>query len=174
MTLEIFFNVILTVFFSVCLYMTTLLDDLAQDPLGPRRWPQIILTLLIVLLVSNIVQLYKEAKKDGKNHSLGSIDFKGFFKSKLFIGMIILVPIPFLLDFVGFIPTIAAFLVGYMVLLGERSPVKIGVISLLTTFVVFFIFSAGLSIMLPRGTGIFREFHMFLEYLEIMTVMGGV
>lgn len=174
MTLEILINMILTVFFSICLYLSTLLEDPGLDPLGAKKWPQVILVLLIALLISNIVQLYKKQKKDGESHSLKSVDFKGFFKSKLLIGMVMLVPIPFMLDFIGFIPTILMFLAGYMVLLGERKPVKIAIVSLVTTFVIFFIFSSGLSIMLPRGTGVFREFHMFLENIKILSNMKGV
>lgn len=55
--------------------------------LGAAFWPQIILGIMIILSVVNIVTSLKKLKADGKTIT-SEIDVAGFFKSKLFIGMI--------------------------------------------------------------------------------------
>ena len=68
-----------------------------------------------------------------------------------------------LLGYLGFIPTCLLFLMSYSRLLGEKRIGRSFILSLLITALLFVLFYLGLSIMLPRGVGIFREFALMLE-----------
>ncbi|WP_155991263.1 hypothetical protein [Oribacterium sp. FC2011] len=59
----------------------------SETELGAAFWPQIILAIMIVLSVVNIVTSLKKMKADGKTVT-SDIDVAGFFKSKLFIGIL--------------------------------------------------------------------------------------
>ncbi|WP_164845559.1 tripartite tricarboxylate transporter TctB family protein [Anaerosphaera multitolerans] len=161
------FNIILFLFFGYCLIDVGRLDNLpGSDVIGAALWPQIILVLLLFSLAVNMINV---AKKNKKEHGV-YLNFEmsmvtSFFKSRIFIGIIIIAVMSVLLDFLGFVPTTLLLLFSYGVLLGEKKYLKLFVISLIATFLLFFIFSKGLSIILPRGIGPFREFAILLEMI---------
>jgi len=137
-----------------------------SDVIGAALWPQIKVVLLLLTLGINIINTAKKNKSENGNY----INFKSemvvsFFKSRIFIGMIIIGVMTIVLDFLGFVPTTCVFLFAYGVLLGEKKYLKLLLISIFITFLLFFIFSKGLSIILPRGMGPFREFAIMLEMI---------
>lgn len=134
----------------------------SEDELGAAFWPQIILVIIIVLSVVNIIISIKKLKKEGKT-IMSDIDIVGFFKSKLFIGMILVAILAIALPVIGFIPSCALFLIGYGVLLNAPSIPKLIIASVLITIVIYILFQGALDIMLPRGTGIFRELTLVFE-----------
>ena len=93
---------------------------------------------------------------------MGSIP--GFLKSKLFLGIVIMVAASFILDTVGFIVTALFVLFFYGLLLGEKNVVRLLIASVCITLVLYIVFSGMLSVNLPRGTiGFLRNFALWLE-----------
>ena len=132
--------------------------------LGAAFWPQIILAIMIVLSVVNIVTNVKKMKaEDGS--VLSGIDAAGFFKSKLFIGMVIVAIMALILPLIGFIPTCICFLMVYGILLKAPNVPKLAIAVVLITIVIYVLFQGALDIMLPRGTGVFRSFALAVESL---------
>lgn len=165
MTLELLFNIFLLLFFSYCFVSISSIGSLPNsDSMGPALWPQIILVLLILCFIVNIYHTVKKEKTNpDKVVNLSTDSIKAFFASKLFAGMAIVFIMAMLLDPLGFIVTAFLFLSAYGFLLGQRNYGKLFAFSLLATFVLFFLFSKGLSIMLPRGYGFLRQFSLMLE-----------
>lgn len=167
MTIELFFNGLLFIFFGYCLIDIGRVANLpGSDPMGAAMWPQIILVLLLVFLALNIYGTWKKTKAaPEKAEPISAGMIKAFFQSKLFVGMVMVAVMSLVLDPLGFVPTTLLFLIAYGYLLGQRNYVKLIGYSLIITIILFFLFSKGLSIMLPRGYGPLREFALMLEMI---------
>jgi hypothetical protein len=154
MALELIVNVLLLLGSIICFgYVGSTMPISPDNELGAEQWPQALLFLLIIAIIWNIVSYFKKNKKDDIATAFREF-FPGivsFVKSKLFIGMIILIAMAFLYEPLGFLFTSIFFLAGYGVLLGERRPVRIAISSVAITLLLYVGFSVFLGIMLPRG-----------------------
>ncbi len=161
--MDLLFSIFLTIFAVYCFFLVG-----AQSPaptpteLGAAFWPRIILVAMIALLIANIVKSLKEDKVTAKS-LFGEFKIAEFFKSKLFIGMVLVFVLALLMPYIGFIPVCFLFLVAYGALLGERRWLRLVLISLVVTVIIYILFQGALSIMLARGTGVFREFALMCE-----------
>lgn len=134
----------------------------SETELGAAFWPQIILGLMIILSVVNMVTAIKKMKADGKSITT-DIDVVGFFKSRLFMGMVLVAILALILPVIGFIPSCILFLIAYGILLKAPNVPKLAIAAVLITVVIYILFQGALDIMLPRGTGFFREFALAIE-----------
>lgn len=162
LTLDLIFTVALLAFAVYCFIFIGAVDNGSATEVGAAFWPRLILGIMIVLLVVNLVNLFR--KKNG----IGVVTADGvkdFFKSKLFIGMIICAVTAIILPYIGFIPTSFLFLVAYGVLLGEKRPVILVATGIVATLIVYIIFQGPLGIFLPRGYGFLRSFALAMESL---------
>ena len=165
MTLDLIFSIgmlIASIYFFV--YIGAVNNGSATE-LGSAFWPRLILSLMIILLVVNIIQIIR--KKSGKG-PITKESVIAFFKSKLVIGMLIAIAAAYILPVIGFIPTSVLFLIAYGLLLGERRPLVLILTGLIATIVLYFVFQGPLRIFLPRGFGFFRSFALFMESLLSM------
>ena len=164
MASELVFNGILLLFTIYCFVIIgDLPDGTSTDTLTASMYPRIIIGLLIVLFVSNMINIYKN-KKEGETFKI-DFSIEKIVKNKMFIGSVLLLIYTFALDYTGFIISSLVFFGAYSYLLGERR-VKILVLSSLVSVVaIYVLFDGLLGIMLPRGTGVFRNFALFVESL---------
>jgi hypothetical protein len=136
------------------------------DEMGAEQWPQMLLVLLIIAIGYNLFNYFRKNKK-AEIATAFSDFFPGivrFVKSRLFIGMILLVALGLLYEPLGFIATCFIFLVSYGFLLGLKKPIPLIISSLVIMFLLYIIFAVLLSVMLPRGYVYFlREIAYFLE-----------
>lgn len=133
--------------------------------LNPDVWPKVIIVLLEICLILNIIQIIRK-NKGKEDFSIGAFikSIPGFFTSKMFFGMVIMVVASFILEPLGFIVTCALVLFAYGFLLGEKKIVNLLIFSVVVTFVLYIIFSGLLSVNLPRGTvGFLRDFALMIE-----------
>lgn len=164
MTVELIFNAAMLLFFVYCyFYIGATLPKSGSNELGAEQWPQVILVLLCILLAVNVYKIYRGLKDVPAEKKISSDMIKGFFTSKLFIGIILVFVLAFILGYIGFIPSCLLFMMAYCRLLGEKRWGRNFLISLVITAILFLLFYLGLSIMLPRGVGIFRQFALMLE-----------
>lgn len=149
--------------FSIyCFIFIGKVDDHTATELGAAFWPRLILGLMIILLIVGLVNIIR--KKNGVG-VITAEGVKGFFKSKLLIGMIICVVAGLILPKIGFIPTSFLFLIAFGVLLGEKRPVVLIATGVIATLILYIVFQGPLSIFLPRGVSFFRSFALFMEKL---------
>ncbi len=161
--LDIIFSVALFLFGVYCFfYVGSTSPEATPTELGAAFWPQMILVAMCALLLVNIVKGVKGYKT--LDESKKKLDVVSFFKSKLFIGMVIVAVMAVVFPIIGFIPTCFLFLIAYGYLLGETKIPKLVLISLVITVILYILFQGVLDIMLARGTiGVFREFARTLE-----------
>ena len=139
--------------------------------LQPDMWPKAIIILLLVCIAVNIYKIIKK-NKGNPDFTLGAFvgSIPGFLKSKLFLGIVIMVAASFILETVGFIVTALFVLFFYGLLLGEKNVVRLLIASVCITLVLYIVFSGMLSVNLPRGTvGFLRNFALWLE-----SIVGAV
>ena len=176
---ELIINVLLFVFFGYT-YFTHVTEgkipaNVTKNPyaLSPEVWPKTIIILLEICLIINIIQIIKR-NKGKEDFTIGAFlkSIPNFFKSKMFLGMVILTAASFILEPLGFMVTSCLLLFCYGLLLGDRKIVRLIIASVLITLVLYILFSGMLSVNLPRGTvGFLRNFALFLESI-VASVKG--
>ena len=167
---ELIINILLVVFLGVS-YFTNVLEapvpaKVAKNPYAfqPDVWPKVIIVLLEICLIINIIQIIKKNKGNEKftfAYFLSTIP--AFFKSKMFLGIVILTAASFVLETLGFIVTAILVLFFYGWLLGAKNIPTLAIASVLIALVLYIIFSGMLSVNLPRGVGFLRDFALLLE-----------
>ena len=170
---ELICNVLLFVFLGYS-YFTHVIEakipkSYLKNPnvIHPSAWPKAIIILLLICLAVNI---YKIIKKNKGNPDFTFSKFCNnsteFFKSKMFIGMVILAAAALLLETLGFVVTAALTMFAYGLLLGEKKVVRLLIVSVGVALLLHLLFSGLLKVTLPRGTVPFlRNFALFLENL---------
>ena len=133
----------------------------------PSAWPKAIIILLLICIAVNI---YKIIRKNKGNPDFTFSKFcknsVEFFKSKMFIGMLILAAAALLLETLGFVVTAALTMFAYGLLLGEKKVWRMALVSIAVALLMHILFSGLLDVTLPRGTVPFlRNFALFLENL---------
>lgn len=169
MALELIVNLILLGASIFCYwYVGATMPVSAANELGAEQWPQALLLLLIPALCWNILKFFKKNKKEDI-----AAAFRDFFpsigrfgKSKLFIGMALVIVMALMYEPIGFMATCLLFLMAYGYLLGQRKwPVLIGT-SVVITIILYVGFAVMLGVMLPRGQVSFlRNFALLVESL---------
>ncbi|MBR4039106.1 MAG: tripartite tricarboxylate transporter TctB family protein [Clostridia bacterium] len=174
---ELIMNILLVVFLGYS-YFTHVLEapvpvKVQKNPYAfqPDTWPKVIIVLLLICLVINIIQIIKRNKgKEEFTLKYFVSTIPGFFKSKMFLGIIILTAASLVLETLGFVVTAVLVLFAYGALLGEKKLGRLAIASVLIALVLYIVFSGMLSVNLPRGTiGFLRDFALFLE-----SIVAGV
>ena len=174
---ELIMNILLVVFLGFS-YFTHVLEapvpvKVQKNPYAfqPDTWPKVIIILLEICLIINIIQIIRKNKsKEEFTLKYFVSTIPGFFKSKMFLGIIILTVASLVLETLGFVVTAILVLFAYGTLLGEKNAVRLAIASVLIALVLYIVFSGMLSVNLPRGTiGFLRDFALFLE-----SIVAGV
>lgn len=133
----------------------------------PNVWPQVLLGLLILCILINIYQIIKKNKGKPEFSLSGFVKtIPDFFKSKMFLGMVIVLVSSFILEPLGFMVTCFLLMVTFGFLLGDRNYLRLALVGLFITFFLYIVFGVLLQVNLPRGTVPFlRDFALWLESL---------
>ena len=159
MALELIVNLLLIAGGIFCFVnVSTTMPHSAVNELGAEQWPQAILVLMLIALAFNVIRFFKINKKE---------DIKaGFVKSKLFLGMVLVVVMALMYEPVGFMLTCLLFLFAYGLLLGQRNIPMLILSSVIITIILYIGFAVFLGVLLPRGQILpLRNFALFVESL---------
>ena len=167
---ELIINILLVAFLGVS-YFTNVLEapvpaKVQKNPYAfqPDTWPKVIIILLEICLIINIIQIIRKNKgKESFTLKAFVATIPDFFKSKMFLGIIILTAASFVLETLGFVLTAILVLFFYGWLLGAKNIPTLAIASVLIALVLYIIFSGMLSVNLPRGVGFLRDFALLLE-----------
>ncbi len=169
MVIELIVNILLLGFCVFCFgYVGSTMPVSAVNELGAEQWPQGILILLILAILWNIIKFFRAHKPAEISAAFQAFpgDVAGFFKSKLFIGMVLVVIMAIAYEPIGFMLTCFLFLMAYGLLLGQRNIALLVGTSLLITVILYIGFAVFLGVLLPRGNVSFlRDFALFVESL---------
>ncbi len=170
---ELICNVLLFVFLGFT-YFTHVLEakvpkSYLKNPnvLHPSVWPKLIIILLLISIAINIVKIFKKNKGNPEfTFSAFAKNSLEFLKSKMFLGMVVLIVASLILEPLGFVVTAALLMFAYGMLLGEKKWWRLAILSCVLAVFLHIAFSGLLGVSLPRGTVSFlRDFSLFLENL---------
>lgn len=170
---ELICNILLLVFMGYT-YFTHVLEakvpkSYLKNPnvLHPSVWPKVIIILLVICLIINIIKIIRKNKGNPEfTFSAFAKNSVQFFKSRMFLGMVVLIIAALILEPLGFVVTAALLMFAYGMLLGEKKWWRLAIISCLLGVILHIAFSGLLGVNLPRGTVSFlRDFSLFLENL---------
>ena len=170
---ELFCNVLLLVFLGYT-YFTHILEakvpkSYLKNPnvLHPSIWPKAIIILLAICLIINIIKILRKNKGNPEfTFSAFAKNSLVFLKSKMFLGMIVLVIASFILEPLGFVVTGALLMFAYGMLLSAKKWWMLLLVSCVLAVLLHIAFSGLLGVNLPRGTiPALRNFSLFLENL---------
>ncbi len=170
---ELFANIIMLVFMVFAFFTHVLEANIpkkyAANPynLMPDVWPKVIIGLIVLCLIINIIKIIRKNKGNPEfTLSAFAKNSLAFFRSKMFLGMLILAGAALLIETLGFVVTTFLILFLYGMLLGEKKIVRLLIISVVVSLALHIIFSGLLDVTLPRGTIPFlRNFALWLENL---------
>lgn len=169
MALELIINVCLLGFAVFCyFYVGSTMPVSAANELGAEQWPQALLILLIVAICWNIFNYFKRNKKEEIITAFKTFipGIGSFLKSKLFVGMAIVMIMALMYEPIGFMLTCFLFLIAYGYLLGEHRIWLLLITSVIITIILYIGFAVMLGVMLPRGqVGFLRNFALLVESL---------
>jgi Na+/melibiose symporter-like transporter len=167
MALELLLNGAMALFFGYSIF-----NAFATQPAGKagelsgRTWSVTILALLVLFLIINMINIWRNTPKDQRNlDSLKSISLKKIFSSGLTWGSLLILAYALLLQHTGFLLTSFVFCIAASYLLGERKPLTMVLLSLVTVTVLYLLFYKGIGVILPRGAGFLRDFALAIESL---------
>jgi hypothetical protein len=167
MALELIVNVLLFLFSGFCFwYVGVTMPKSPNSEIGAEQWPQALLFLLMVAIIYNIFTFFKKHKKEEITEAFRDFcpGVFRFLKSKLFIGMALMVVMAFVYEPLGFLASSFLFLISYGILLGERRPLILAISSVVIMMILYIGFAVFLGLMLPRGYVPFlRSIALFLE-----------
>ena len=170
---ELICNVLLFVFLGYT-YFTHVLEakvpkSYLKNPnvMHPSVWPKLIIILLLICIAINVVKIINKNKGNPEfTFSAFGKNSLAFIKSKMFLGMVILVVASIVLEPLGFVVTGALTMFCYGLLLGEKKWWRMAIVACVLGILLHIAFSGLRGVHLPRGTGPFlRSFSLFLENL---------
>lgn len=169
MAIELIVNILLFAFAIFAFFhVGATMPTSPATQLGAEQWPQLVLGALMIAIAWNVRNYFKRNKKEDVAAAFSSFlpGVLKFVKSKMFIGMVLLVVMALAYQPVGFMATCLLFLIVYGILLGERRPLMLVVSSLAVTLILYIGFGVLLRLMLPRGDIPFlRDFAIWIEVL---------
>lgn len=137
-------------------------DRTARNPytLKPDIWPKAIIILLLICIAINIINIIR------KNRNNPEFSFSSMFniKVRMFMGIILVLGASFVLEPLGYMVTCVLVLFLYGLLLGQRHVIRLAIMSVILTIVLYVVFSVLLAVNLPRGT--IPELRNFSLYVE--------
>lgn len=157
----IFFSALYLLAFSNTLIRVT--GRATHELLGPRFWPVLILSSILVLTLGAFIFKYKSIRNHEWNVEEEDACFAAFSDLRLLKLMVSTGLYIYLLKFFGFTFLTPVFLYFFNSTVQIKGLWKKVFVSILITAFLIFVFGRFLSVPLPRGTGSFREFS-FLIY----------
>lgn len=127
--------------------------------IGPKSWPTMLLTLMLILAIFMFVRTYIQSKKAVENETQEEQEpVKRVFNIHMSVVMAVIVGIYlYLLNTIGFILSTILFIFIVSILLGIKRKISSILLSIISTAVLVYLFCILLGIPLPRGIGIFRD-----------------
>ena len=139
-------------------------DRVARNPytLKPDMWPKAIIILLLICIAINIINIVRK----NRNNPEFSLDALLSIRARMCIGIALIVGASFVLEPLGYMVTCVLVLFFYGLLLGQKHVIRLAIMSVILTFVLYIVFSVLLSVNLPRGTiPELRNFSLYVESL---------
>ena len=167
---EYFLSLVMIIFSLIGLYLTNRIKTLHDEfVVSAIDWPKSILIFIIVLSLVHIIVTYRNSKKElvieeskesKENKEEEEITYNRTFgldnRLVSFIGIFLYLVG---LQLMGFVPSTLVFLIVIPLIIGFKNKKIVIIYALFTLALIILIFPKLLSVSLPKGIGIFRNFN---------------
>lgn len=165
---EYFLSLVMIIFSLIGLYLTNHIKTLHDEfVVSAIDWPKSILIFIIVLSLVHIIVTYRNSKKDlvieeskENKEEEEEITYNRTFgldnRLVSFIGIFLYLVG---LQLMGFVPSTLVFLIVMPLIIGFKNKKIVIIYALVTLALIILIFPKLLSVSLPKGIGIFRNFN---------------
>jgi putative tricarboxylic transport membrane protein len=130
----------LIVFALFGFYESSQIPHLKSQALSAAFFPNFLFGILVLCGCGLIYQVWRRPEK---------AHFPKFHWDKLMPLFVLLLAYAFILEYLGFIVTTLGFMVGAMFMLGERKPLLLAAVPVVSTLGIYFLFSKVFLIVLP-------------------------
>ena len=157
------------------LFSRTLRFDFPRAPgrLGPDVWPQAILVLLMIACAAGVVRSVLSAAAElslGERNSAGNVSVPVDAQDEdvppryglVAAGLLLFLAYPVALDYLGFLVATFLLMLLFMVVGQWRNIPGVIAVSLVGTFVLFYVFRGVVYVSLPLGQGPFHDFTVWV------------
>lgn len=161
MNVELIISVFILVFLAYCYWLLGITSppSIKAGVMSAADWPRFIIICLVVAISINVISIC--LKKKGGSFS----EFKELFNRKFTYAFFILIMYAFILEYLGFITATFLFVIVFSTLIGLKKISYAVLGAFCSSTAIYVVFQIFLQVTLPRGSGIFREFSIFLESL---------
>lgn len=165
---EYFLSLVMIIFSLIGLYLTNRIKTLHDEfVVSAIDWPKSILIFIIVLSLVHIIVTYRNSKKElvieeskENKEEEEEITYNRTFgldnRLVSFIGIFLYLVG---LQLMGFVPSTLVFLIVIPLIIGFKNKKIVIIYALVTLALIILIFPKLLSVSLPKGIGIFRNFN---------------
>ncbi len=132
---------------------------LQEGHVKPGYWPRMILIMILILSTALLfIKIYKSKafKKETFNHEKPLVA-TGKLLSLIFICFFYVI----IMNYIGFLLGTTFFTFLALLLMNFRKPITLIIFPLFITVIIYLIFIKLLSLLLPRGVGVFYRFSQF-------------
>lgn len=137
---------------SVFFFMVTFsFQDTGAEAIGVAFWPRLISILIIILSLVTIIQSVKEILRHGFQPE------ESYSVLTMIVGAIILFYL-LVIPYLGYLITSLLSVGALMYALGEKNKYHLILLTFAMVGIVYFLFVKILTVPLPRGVGIIRDF----------------
>jgi len=159
---EIIANFVIVLFFIFLFICSFQLRQVKRfGEVGSGFWPMLTLALAILLslimLLSNLIKYNREKKQTGSvepTSAEAKVEIKNLRK-KIALSMVFLLFYIIIMPWIGFILATFLYILGFILLLGERRKLVLILSPVLATALIVIIFAKFIAIPVPKGVGIF-------------------
>jgi hypothetical protein len=137
---DIWSGIVLIVFALLGLCEAAQIPQMKTQELSAAFYPNFLFAILLLCGCGLIYQGWRRPEK---------ARFPNFHWDKLIPLFVILLAYAFILEYLGFIITTLGFMVVAMFMLGERKPLLLAAVPLVSTFSIYYLFSKVFLIVLP-------------------------
>lgn len=159
---ELIFNGgMLAFFLGMTAYCGTI--EIWEGYVGARYWPMFLLVIADILFVAKTIEVYKKLPKEAKKVDLSV--FKATSTHRLLLAFAVTIGYTVIMEPLGFFLSSILYGIAISAILGMRNPIKLVLIGLGLSLLIYAIFVWALDIMVPRGADSLYYFGLWLETL---------
>jgi len=141
---------------ALCVYLFYLTTEFRESM--AQIWPRIIIIIIIVtntiLLVINFINI--KGKKHKENISINNKKNNNVYSKRFIVAVFFTVLYIYLIQYLGVVFFTPIFMVFFMYFMGLRKKIILVIVSIVFTLFLVIAFTKIMTVILPRGQGIFR------------------
>lgn len=147
----IIYNIVMI---ALCIYLFYLTAEFRESM--AQIWPRITIIIIIVTNTILLIINFIKGEKNRENNSINDKKNDTLNSKRIIVAVFFVVLYAYLIQYLGVIFFTPIFMVFFMYFMGLRKKITLVIVSLVFTLFLVITFTKIMTVILPRGQGIFR------------------